>query len=624
MLDVPPSVTPDRTSLHGWVIAEGTSIVDVVVKVDGLHRPARFGIERPDVAAVHGDDAAARFSGYDVAVDLWPFEGRTIDVEAEALLADGSVVAFGRVTTMCVALSVHRLHAVERDVPAGVGFVAMNGIALMDEPVARVVIERDGRPMGRARLNAFGTPTLARSSSPSSAMAGFDVIVDIRGCAPGSTHEVAAVAEGVSGAVGERSVVEFTVTDDGWGPDEEAVLDTAMDPRSRSGDDAEITRVLVATHHLGLGGAQLYLQELLRRLARGAYEFLILADVDGLLRSELEAMGASVRITGHAPFGDPVAYEVHARGISALVDEFDPHIVLANTLQCFPAVDVGVRRGVPSVFVIHESFPLDEWFVAARGNFAFHPHVRAAARSAIAGANRVVFEAEATRAMFTDLIDEDRSMLVRYGIETGPLLEYDAATDVTELRRSIDIDEEALVFLCIGVYEPRKAQSMLATAFALALERNPDAVLLLVGAQGDPYSDAVKRHVDELGCGDRIRVMPVVRDLRPWYALSDVLVSASDIESMPRSMMEAMAFGLPVLAASATGVDELVTDGETGWLVATRDLAAMREGITRAADAGPAARRAMGEAARRKVIADHQSDGYGSAFDRLLEELRRS
>ena len=58
----------------------------------------------------------------------------------------------------------------------------------------------------------------------------------------------------------------------------------------------------------------------------------------------------------------------------------------------------------------------------------------------------------------------------------------------------------------------------------------------------------------------------MVLDTYPWYRAADLLVSASDIESLPRSVLEAMCFRVPVLATSIFGLPELISDGETGFL----------------------------------------------------------
>ena len=63
-----------------------------------------------------------------------------------------------------------------------------------------------------------------------------------------------------------------------------------------------------------------------------------------------------------------------------------------------------------------------------------------------------------------------------------------------------------------------------------------------------------------------------------------MLVCASDVESLPRSMLEAMAFGRPVASTAVFGIPELVEDGVSGFLCRDRDLAALRGMLERVAD----------------------------------------
>ena len=90
---------------------------------------------------------------------------------------------------------------------------------------------------------------------------------------------------------------------------------------------------------------------------------------------------------------------------------------------------------------------------------------------------------------------------------------------------------------------------------------------------------------------------------------------------MPRAMMEGMAFGLPVIAANAPGVNELVEDGSTGWLCSTRDLLDLAETIGKALNVTESHRQEMSKAAVQKVHRDHQSAGYGMEFEKLISSL---
>jgi D-inositol-3-phosphate glycosyltransferase len=621
-IDLGETIAPEVVLVHGWVLSPDDPVVTVLVIVDGTAHVAQIGRERPDVADVHGKSLPVRFSGWAVPVEMHDFDGRDIAIRAEVVLDSGRTEVFGETSVRCEP-NPRAYFLPISDVSVDEKFLAVSGIALMEELVARVEIFFDGKEIERARLNAFPTPDLASPSMPCSAVASFTASVDLRSSEPGTRHILSGTAIDVHGNRLVLDPVSIVLTESSaeWPSDTlRSTFAVAPNPPLR-GDSVEL-RVVVVAHNLGIGGGQLYLQELLRQLvARRPMRLLVFSEADGDLRHELERMGAEVHIVGLCPFGDPVAYESLIAEMRARVTGFGAQVCIANTMGTAFGVDLANRIGIPSLLAVHESFPLDEYFIAARGNFAVHPYVRETLRAALRDASALVFESRATQELLGDVIDADRSLLIPYGIDTAAQIGYSEEVDRAELRTAFGIDADTIVFLCVGVFEARKGQAMLANAFALATGSRRDVVLFLIGARDDPYSVAVKDAIRGLRMNDRIRVIPVVGDLRPWYSVADVLVSASDIESMPRSMMEAMAFGLPVLAADAPGVAELVDPGVTGWLCPTRDLDALSRAISEVLDVDAATLRTMGRAAVDHVVAHHDSSGYGDAFASLLESV---
>ncbi len=107
-------------------------------------------------------------------------------------------------------------------------------------------------------------------------------------------------------------------------------------------------------------------------------------------------------------------------------------------------------------------------------------------------------------------------------------------------------------------------------------------------------------------------------DIHSWYALADLLVCASDIESLPRTVLEAMAFETPVLATEVFGIPELIEDGRTGWLCEPRDVNALAEALDRFLEhRRGGARRGCG-AARKFVEERHHLPEYANRVATLL------
>jgi glycosyltransferase involved in cell wall biosynthesis len=262
---------------------------------------------------------------------------------------------------------------------------------------------------------------------------------------------------------------------------------------------------------------------------------------------------------------------------------------------------------------------------AAYGQGSLHPYARARAEEALASAAAVVFPAEATRQLFLDDADPQRLAAIPYGIELEAIDAAARAPDRHELRRRLKVPAEAEVVLCLGSIEPRKSQAMLAAAFAQIAERHPRAQLALVGATEDAYCadyrSALREFVRRSGLDTRVRIEPVTDDPYSWHAVADVLVCASDIESLPRVIVEAMAFGTPVLSTRVFGVPELIDDGRTGFLCDMRDTADLAAGLDRVLGAPAhelaAVTRAAAEHARRR----HDPSAYAATMASLLRAV---
>ncbi|NLG65402.1 MAG: glycosyltransferase family 4 protein, partial [Actinobacteria bacterium] len=146
----------------------------------------------------------------------------------------------------------------------------------------------------------------------------------------------------------------------------------------------------------------------------------------------------------------------------------------------------------------------------------------------------------------------------------------------------------------------------------------PDVRLLIIGgslpSDRDPAEAQLAEMVDGLGLHDAIVTTGFTDRVAEYLSAADVFVLPSYREGMPRSILEAMALGLPVVATNIRGCREEVVDGDTGFLVPVRDSAALADRIGRLID-DPGLRRRMGAAgqARARELFDERL-----VFERLL------
>ena len=174
------------------------------------------------------------------------------------------------------------------------------------------------------------------------------------------------------------------------------------------------------------------------------------------------------------------------------------------------------------------------------------------------------------------------------------------AAERTDARSALEIGPDQFVVLFIGHEFDRKGLPIILQA----LLEVPDATLLVVG--GDPAMIAsASRQADRLGVSGRVRFVGVQADPVPFLWAADAFALLSAYEANALVILEALACGLPVLSSHVGAADDLIVDGENGFLIERSPdaaAAALRAAAAREWSTAPRAsaeRHSWGEAARR-------------------------
>lgn len=186
--------------------------------------------------------------------------------------------------------------------------------------------------------------------------------------------------------------------------------------------------------------------------------------------------------------------------------------------------------------------------------------------------------------------------------------------------------QEPVTLLFVGRLEPRKGIDVLLSAAASVLGQGVPLELIVVGdaSQSAPggatYPDTFRR--EHPGLAREVRFAGKVDDgaLHELYDAADVVVVPSRYESFGLVAVEAMMHARPVVASAAGGLSSVVRDGETGLLVPPGDAAVLASAITRLAGDAQLRMR-MGEAGRRRYLADYSLEGKVSAANAYYDRI---
>jgi glycosyltransferase involved in cell wall biosynthesis len=173
-----------------------------------------------------------------------------------------------------------------------------------------------------------------------------------------------------------------------------------------------------------------------------------------------------------------------------------------------------------------------------------------------------------------------------------------------EQRRSARKAEGGADWLFVGRIAPNKCQHDVVKAFAVYRRfHDPKARLALVGGTSSHgYETALVKFIDELELHDAVELTGSVSDeaLAAYYRTSDVMVVCSEHEGFCVPLLEAMHFGVPVVAHSAAAVPETLGDG--GLLLPTKNPFSVAAAVDRVVNDG-ALHAQLAEAGRTRLDA---------------------
>ncbi len=133
---------------------------------------------------------------------------------------------------------------------------------------------------------------------------------------------------------------------------------------------------------------------------------------------------------------------------------------------------------------------------------------------------------------------------------------------IQKIRKDIGLGNSGILFTMIAEFNKGKRHADLIRAFAMLEDRRAHLVFLGKGR----LMGQCKKLCEELGIAARVHFMGHVADVRPYILASCATVLPSEREGLPRSVMESLALGVPVIGADTRGIRDLISRGN-GWIV---------------------------------------------------------
>jgi glycosyltransferase involved in cell wall biosynthesis len=168
-----------------------------------------------------------------------------------------------------------------------------------------------------------------------------------------------------------------------------------------------------------------------------------------------------------------------------------------------------------------------------------------------------------------------------------------------EALNELGVPPSAAVVGNVAALTDHKDHATLVAAATLLMRQAPHAYVVVVG-EGEERS-ALEARIRDSGLAGRVILTGFRGDVDRLLAAFDVFCLSSRLEGLGTSVLDAMAFALPVVATDAGGLPEAVEDGVTGRVVPGRDPRALADALW-ALLADPERRLSMGAAGRRRFL----------------------
>ncbi|MEO6995776.1 MAG: glycosyltransferase [Lacunisphaera sp.] len=354
----------------------------------------------------------------------------------------------------------------------------------------------------------------------------------------------------------------------------------------RYAQTARAFRATVITHNLNYEGAPIFIFELARYLAeQPGVEITIVSPQEGPLRARFEQLGFKVEVWDVSSLLGaklPGEFTTALKKFAEARNWDGTDVFVCNTMLTFWALHLAALLGKPSALYIHESNTVKRFFAQI-----MPPVMHDTIEESFRLATRVVFTAQATRAIFEELNINDNFRSLRSWVDFDRIEQFKATHDRDALRRKHGLDPDAVLIVNIGSICERKGQHIYIRGIDLLNKELPSLFpgkkiqWVMVGARPGLYMEMLLEDIKLMGLHD-VKIFDETPEIYDFYQLADILVCSSFEESFPRVLLEAMVFGTRIVSTDVNGIAEMVTNTDEAHLVPAGDPFKLAEALKKA------------------------------------------
>jgi len=290
------------------------------------------------------------------------------------------------------------------------------------------------------------------------------------------------------------------------------------------------------------------------------------------------------------------------RRMMVWLDDYWPDVVHVNCLPQLKGAAAARALGLPVIWHIREILPPG-------------PRRRWFARRLKRDATRIVAVSHAVAGWLEDEGLGDMVEVVHNGCQAPPV-----TVDIAELRAELGLSKTGVIVGFFAQIVAHKGTIDLVRAGSSIMAKRPDFQVVIAGDGPDLELQRLRDEIARSPWPDNFVILPPRKEVWDLLAAVDmVAVPSLWPDPLPRTVMEAMAVGKPVVAYDTGGVSEMVAEGRTGFMVSPGDVDGLADRMVRLAGETELRRR-FGAAAVERARAEFSLHGHVDRMERILIE----
>jgi len=321
-------------------------------------------------------------------------------------------------------------------------------------------------------------------------------------------------------------------------------------------------KILFFSHNFNYEGAPKILYSIATGLMKKpGYEVTIVSPYDGPATAFLRTKGIKAIVSADrsiypAKEIDHKHEELqdYQQKINQIILDEKPDLVFVNVLFNYHIVNIAGLMKIPVVWMIHESFTMEN-LQNLVPHFEPENYIKAFTEATI-----VIFCTSSYSKYYTKFNFRKNFRVIHNGLDPKYTALKRSDQKRTESRNNLNIQPDEIMILNVGIFVQHKNQELLVNAAELL--KHKKIKFFMVGAREEiPYSRKIRALVKKKKLDEKVTIVSETHDTESYYIAADIFVFTSTNDTYPLVILEATAYGLPIIATPINGVNEQVKFG---------------------------------------------------------------